>query len=427
MNNGLKIFASFKKDFLLLTRDYVSLLLLFFLPVVMVVLITSVQIAAFDLINKDQINLLVVDNDHGPISQHLKNKINQLGRFHLAEEHNQSLNKELLKKHKAYVAIEIPPHFSDEVKEYRLIQTQQMLTIFGLTDSTNDAAHNKSKIKSVSVKILFDPVMKTDFKTTIIQSLNGLIQLDDSEQMIASMYHEVNGEQSKSTMSISKENAISFIETHTTVNHYSPNATQHNIPAWSLFAMFFMVVSLGSTIVKEKTTGSFLRLKLMPTPFYFSLIAKFMIYFLLACFQIALLFGIGFYLFPLMDMPQLNLDLDILKLIAVVLTTSTCAILYAITIGLYANTVEQSNGFGAISVVILSVLGGVMVPSFAMPSSLLIVMKLSPIYWSLNAFYDVFLTTTSWSDLLYNLFPLFVMLMVLFFLIVFALKRKKLY
>jgi ABC-2 type transport system permease protein len=426
MNNLYKIVAALKKDFFLLLRDSTSLVLLFFLPIVMVVLITTIQIAAFDLINKDKINVLFVNNDNGVEAKKLKEKIASFGRFHLIEVKNMQANYDILKKHKAYVALEFPKYFSDSLNKYQSYQTQGMLKLFGLIDTLKQAGNSIEKNERVSIKIIFDPVMKADFKSTITQALNSIIQLQDSEYLITSMYKEVNGTDLDPSNKTVKASSVKLIEYGTASTKQLPNATQHNIPAWTLFAMFFMVVSLGSTIVKEKTTGSFLRLQLMPTPFYYSIISKCLIYFLLACFQIGLLIAIGFYLFPMIDLPQLNLDIDLIKLITVIVVTSLCAICYSICIGLFANSVEQSNGFGSISVVILSALGGVMVPSFAMPTSMHIVMKLSPIYWSLNAFYDVFLTTSSWQDLWLNVFPLLIMLLILFSLIVFALKRKKL-
>ena len=52
------------------------------------------------------------------------------------------------------------------------------------------------------------------------------------------------------------------------------NATQHNVPAWTIFAMFFVVMSLGSSIVREKLSGSFIRLKTLPTNYFIALISK---------------------------------------------------------------------------------------------------------------------------------------------------------
>ena len=45
----------------------------------------------------------------------------------------------------------------------------------------------------------------------------------------------------------------------------TPNATQHNVPAWTIFAMFFIIMSLGGSVVREKVSGSFIRLKTLPT------------------------------------------------------------------------------------------------------------------------------------------------------------------
>ena len=43
-----------------------------------------------------------------------------------------------------------------------------------------------------------------------------------------------------------------------------PNATQHNVPAWSMFAVFFIVVSLAGNMIRERETGCLNRLMTMP-------------------------------------------------------------------------------------------------------------------------------------------------------------------
>ena len=56
-------------------------------------------------------------------------------------------------------------------------------------------------------------------------------------------------------------------------------------------------------------------------------------------------------------------------LVLVTLICGWCAISYALCIGVIANTQEQANGFGAVSVVLFAAIGGIFVPSFAMPQS----------------------------------------------------------
>ena len=51
---------------------------------------------------------------------------------------------------------------------------------------------------------------------------------------------------------------------------------------------------------------------------------------------------------------------------------------YAICIGIFAETEEQANGFGAVSIVILAAMGGLMVPDFVMPGISDLAMKFSP-------------------------------------------------
>ncbi len=86
-----------------------------------------------------------------------------------------------------------------------------------------------------------------------------------------------------------------------------PNSTQHNVPAWTIFAMFFMVVSLGSNIVKERVNGSFLRLKTMPTSFMLVMFSKMAVYVIVAVLQVALTFSVGVWILPKIGLPELTI------------------------------------------------------------------------------------------------------------------------
>jgi len=148
-----------------------------------------------------------------------------------------------------------------------------------------------------------------------------------------------------------------------------PNASQHNIPAWTIFAMFFIVISLGSSVVREKQNGSFIRLKTLPTNYILSLFSKQITYTFVTIFQAIIIFSIGVWIFPLISLPALNIPHDIFGLLLVTFICGWCASAYAICVGVFAGTQEQANGFGAVSVVILAAVGGIMIPSFVMPDS----------------------------------------------------------
>ena len=209
-------------------------------------------------------------------------------------------------------------------------------------------------------------------------------------------------------------------------NRKVPNASQHNVPAWTIFAMFFVVLSLGSGIVREKLSGSFIRLKTLPTNYLVALVSKQITYLFVTMVQAALIFAIGVWLFPYMNLPALNLPADLLGLFIVSIFCGWCAVSYAVCVGVFAETQEQANGFGAVSIVILAALGGLMVPSFAMPDSFQTVIKLSPLHWCLEAFYGLFLEAGKLRDVMMNIIPLLIMIVLIQLTTIWGLKRKNL-
>ena len=205
-----------------------------------------------------------------------------------------------------------------------------------------------------------------------------------------------------------------------------PNASQHNVPAWTIFAMFFVVLSLGSGIVREKLSGSFIRLKTLPTNYLVALFSKQITYLCVTLIQAALIFAIGVWLFPYMNLPALNLPADLMGLFIVSVFCGWCAVSYAICVGVFAETQEQANGFGAVSIVILAALGGLMVPSFAMPDSFQTIIKLSPLHWCLEAYYGLFLEGGKLIDVLMSIIPLVIIAFLIQLLTLWGLRMKRL-
>jgi ABC-2 type transport system permease protein len=183
---------------------------------------------------------------------------------------------------------------------------------------------------------------------------------------------------------------------------------------------------LGGSIVREKLSGSFTRLKTLPTNYFVALLSKQLTYLLVTFLQAGVIFAIGIWAFPFLGLPQLNMPADKAGLVIVTLICGLCAVSYAICIGVFAQTEEQANGFGSVSIVILAAIGGLMVPSFAMPESFTTVIKLSPLHWCQEAFYGLFLEGGKLKDVLPNIITLVVIIVSLQFITFFGLKVKKL-
>ena len=423
-----KLKATILKDLLILTRDKVGLLTMFAMPIVLAIVITALQNSTFQLVNDNKVPLLLCNKDTGEASRQLVTAITKVGIFDIRQVIAGKSETEIAERmhaKDALIAIIIPADFSAKMELNATLVSAKALNDFGME---TDTAVGTGKITE-SVTLLYHPVLQESFRMSIKGALRSTLQLVESKQILKSLYFSLNEkvlpEQLENDI-LNNQIAINEIPISRDGSRKIPNATQHNVPAWTIFAMFFVVISLGSSVVKEKLNGSFVRLKTLPTNYFLALLSKQITYLLVTLLQAAVIFAIGIWLFPSMGLPRLNLPSDMPGLFLVTLMCGWCAVSFAICIGVFAQTQEQANGIGAVSVVLLAAIGGLLVPSFAMPDSFKTLLKISPLHWCLEAYYGLFLEGGKLKDILINILPLFAITAFLQLIALGGLKRKNL-
>ncbi len=398
--NIFKIYASIQKEFLLLINDRVGLFLLFLMPLLLVFIITIIQDGAYKVVNENKIAILVVNHDTGDQGNKLVTTLTGSGLFEVDSDNNMPQNmltKELLSKGKM-LALFIPENFTKSL----VFKAEQISSVLMKDLGLETVEEASGEVSNSELTFYHDPVLQENYSFSIkgiIQSYTGILE---NNLMIESMYTamDLSGEEGilKKKMIDNRVN-INQVVAMSGNSKILPNATQHNVPAWTIFAMYFMVVSLGSNLVKERNNGSFLRLKTMPTSFVLVMFSKMLIYVMVAVLQVALTFSMGIFILPHLGLPTLTIPTNLLAFVTVVLVISMSAVSYALMIGSFAKTQEQANGFGAISIIIFGAIGGILVPTFVMPSYLQLAAVFSPLHWCLEGFYILFLKDGSWHDL----------------------------
>ena len=423
-----KLWATISKDLKILLRDKVGLTLMFVMPISLVLVITSIQNSTFELVNDNKVKMLLCNRDKGLVGKELLEAIAKIGMFELYSMDNIKEEKhiqEQMKKHDALIALVIPEIYSETIISQSKNIASKALT--GLGMATIDSVGQEMAPNHLNIKMYYHPVLQESYRGSIQGALTSATKGIESKQVLTQLYVLLGQKQPQNNGAMaSSSSQIIAIPTLSDGSRTIPNATEHNIPAWTIFAMFFIVISLGSSVVKEKQNGSFIRLKTMPTNFLLAIISKKLIYLMVAMVQVAVIFSLGIWLFPYLSLPVLRLPSDIAGLVIVSLASGLCAVSYAMVIGVFAETQEQANGFGAVSVVILAALGGILIPSFAMPNSFAWALKISPLHWALESYYDLFLERGKLQDVLLNLVPLLFIIILFQLIIVMALKRKKL-
>lgn len=423
-----KLLASIKKDLLILSRDRIGLLLMFVMPVVLAILITAIQNNTFKLVNDNKIPLLISNQDTSIYSRQFIEIIKKSEAFELKEISETIPEEEIeerMYKKDALTAIIIPADFSHAMKTKAVFFSKKVFSDLGIiNDSAKTGAEN-----FMPLEVLYHPVLQESFRQSIEGSLRAALQLQENKLLIRELYSSVNEKKSPegTEEEMQKQQTVLKARVISRNNQSTiPNATQHNIPAWTVFAMFFVVVSMGSALVKEKMTGSFIRLRTIPSSYVFSLASKQIVYLLVTLLQVAVIFTIGIFLFPKVGLPALNFPAHPFAVMMVSLICGWCAVSYAQCVGVFASSQEQANGFGAVTIVIFAAIGGLLVPEFAMPSSFAPFIKLSPLHWCLQSYYGLFLEGGSMKDILPNIISLLAITGLFQVIAIAGLKRKKL-
>jgi ABC-2 type transport system permease protein len=422
-----KLRATISKDIKVLLRDKVGILLMFIMPIVLVIVVTNIQNSTFQLVNKNKLSIIINNSDTGQAATQLIKAIDKIGMFNVSQvkgERTQAELSDAMHDKDAMLGIIIPSNFSQKVNAKAKSVSGKALKSFGLQ---GDSVKNAGDVDPLTV--YYNPVLQDNIRLSIQGALRSALQLVESRETLRSLYYSINEKVLPDGLEhemLNNNTAINEVPVSKDGTRRTPNATQHNVPAWTIFAMFFIIMSLGGSVVREKVSGSFIRLKTLPTNFLVGLLSKQLTYLAVTMLQAAVIFSIGIWLFPYFGLPALNLPSDILALVIVTVVCGWCAVSYAICVGIFAQTQEQANGFGAVSIVILACIGGLMVPSFAMQGFFKSAANISPMHWCLQAYYSLFLEGGQLKDVVNNIIPLFIITLVLQAITYLGLKRKNL-
>ena len=401
-----KLGQSIKKEMLLLSRDWGGLIVLFVMPLILVITVTLIQDSSFKAIST-KIEIAFVDNDQGEISKTIVQQLSESDSFVLISEINgtpiteQELEN-LVFKGKYQMGIVIPKDLSKELNQNVNQNVEKVISSFGLGEETE----TQKPFLAKEIKLYFDPATHLSFKSGVQNAIGKIVSQIENQSIYKAFQEQLATDDEDSFFD--QESLIVFQEISPTTNNEQaqPNSVQHNVPAWTLFAMFFIVVPLSINLVKEKNQGTYVRLLTSPVSHLVFLGGKIITYLIICLLQFFVMLLIGKFVFPYFGLIPLEwVNLGWLTVVA--LFSGLAAIGFGVLLGTFAKTQEQSAPFGATSVIILAALGGVWVPVFAMPEMMQWFAKISPMNWGLEAFYNVLLRQGGFVEILPHIILLF--------------------
>lgn len=392
------MWQTIKKEITLITRDTGGLVILFLMPLLLILIVTFVQDGTYRNFSKEKIAILLIDNDKDEISQKIKEHLDSSALFNIVsgkegKPFTEEMARRLVLQGKYVMAIVVPEKLSSDTKLRVNQNVSRMVSLFSGMSAEETTDNKQTQAKNI--RLYFDPTLQASFKETVKGAIRNMMAEVETHYIYHSLEEYMEAEDS---IGIDQQSIVfEEISPKSTDEKIIPNSVQHNVPAWALFAIFFIVIPLSTNIIKEKTQGTGLRVFTSPQPYSLFLTGKIMVYIVVSLIQFVLMLLVGLYIFPLMGLPSLMITGKITLLAVMAAASGLSAIALGVLLGTLAKTQEQAAPLGATITVILAAIGGVWIPVFAMPHTMQTIAKISPMNWGLQGFYDILLRDGSCS------------------------------
>ncbi|MCB0393083.1 MAG: ABC transporter permease [Bdellovibrionales bacterium] len=348
-----------------LLKDRQAMAVLFLMPMALIVFIS---LALTDVYNQkvgkkvDVALLLPADLKNDGLS----NKLKEL-QYNIVEFNNHNGIEDFHSAKKFEAIVELPNRFTERVLE-------------GKGDK--------------SVKIQFDPRLDRPYQELLKSHIAMAVQAG----VIDSVNRELKESSGKEGEGFPTYLNYSKLVEELSVGAIIPNPIQQTIPGWSLFAMFFIVIPISNSFIRDRQNGVLTRLMIYNISKIQLMIGKLAPYIVINLIQFGLMFVMGIYVVPHLLSTAFEIGNINSALLTITLFCSVTATFYGLMISSVSRSSEQANSLGAISIVIMALLGGVMIPHFVMPDFMQRISAISPLYWGLNAYQEVFLSGAGFSD-----------------------------
>jgi ABC-type Na+ efflux pump permease subunit len=168
----------------------------------------------------------------------------------------------------------------------------------------------------------------------------------------------------------------------------------------AILMLLFSVAGIGTSILEEKENGTISRLLFSPVSLRTILFSKMLFALFIAVLQLSVMF-----LFSWIFL-DLDISLNLEALLLMILSTSFAVSSLGIFLAAIAKSRQQALSLSTLIILVMSALGGSMIPLFIMPDIMSDIAVVSVNFWSIQGFYDIFWRQLPLSEILPRIFML---------------------
>jgi ABC-2 type transport system permease protein len=357
----------FKKDLKLFFHDQRSVILTFLLPLILITLFAFAYGGAGGFDGRSEpVSLLVSDMDQTNTSKEIIHKIDSLDDIRIFES-DPLKAKELIIKGKYPSALIIYKGFSDSLEAGKATSVELI--------------YDRSREMEISI-------LQQNLIRTLMSSTNEIIIRKNVEKYIQELFPDDDNDISQDILRAVTKNGINEDAIKWTPVVGIKNDTKlgliQAVAGTAILMLLFSVAGVGTSILEEKENGTINRLLYSPLKGSTILYSKMLFAFFISVLQLTVMFLFAWLAF------KMDLSVNIPALILMITATSFAVSSLGIFLAAVAKTRQQAQNLSTILILVMSAIGGSMIPLFIMPSILQKIALLSVNYWGIQGFYDIF-------------------------------------
>jgi ABC-2 type transport system permease protein len=355
-----------------------------------------------------ELQVAVVNEDLGPAGAKFIAALDKLDELHLIDRSPKDTLKydsvravKLVNGGTYSAALVIPADFTNgikdgEIRAHILEDTRDPITagvLLGLMQKTSFEAF-PMLMPSAMMSGMFDSLSTSMFNKDLAASIerNFGFDLPDSGMAFRDLVPEdmllgessMGGDGGGSRMAKTFDKVNQITRTQVVGQQVVNPSVSHTTAGTAVMFMLFGVGAIAASLLREMRSGTAQRLLLMGATGGDILLSKLLYAVALGSFQLFVMMIYGWLIFDLQIWEHLP------ALLLMIVVTSMVMSSVGLIISALSGTEEQASGIQVVIILSISSIGGAMFPSFMLPPFIRAISQITPVYWAMQGFNDIF-------------------------------------
>ena len=367
------MFELVAKDLLQAFKDKRAILLSFFMPIILIALFALVYGGFINTPNDKPQNILFCDEDASTVSKELQTALENEKGLHIIPKTSNEARK-LVLDGKYPSALVIYKGFSDSITK------GGETPIEFLYDESREMEMGLTQKALLSTLMPF--LGEAGSKGKVHQFIDKKYAEEMPEEMLAELHRDIEEQFISDSDNSSSQNS-NIKSTALSVKAGIPWGLIQAFAGTSVMMLLFSIAGMGSNLIKERENGTLKRILYSPIQAWQIILGKLMSGFIFALLQMIVLVVFTWLAFGL------DIFANFGGFVLLVVSTAFAASGFGILIAAISRSQKQVESLSLITILVMSALGGSMIPLFVFPEFLKSVAAFTINYWAISGFYDV--------------------------------------